>query len=238
MGLDAFTLSPKSCSPDANILIAPLTQPSYVGLRLDGSIIQHDVLNHVDLHNTTNPASNPRITDIGSPDAALKQKRLGVYLHWSLPRMYRTATAAADTAQGYPGSNVAASPNPNPVFRPVPNRWLVVRNLKSSDPIIPTGLTSWVIESDRLRFLSDIDKTNPDLDLENEVAPFLSYDPTTKSPDPTSKAPDPDPLRSQVLQKISWGITNLTKRRRRFSLVTKCQCPDTLKLQMVNTFDR
>src|SRR2546421_11544856 len=94
IGLDAFSLSPECCSQSSTVLIAPLTQPSYIGLRLDSSLIQHDVVNQVDLHNTTPAAANPRIANIGSPDAALKKNRLGVYLHWSLPRLYRTCTAA------------------------------------------------------------------------------------------------------------------------------------------------
>ena len=180
IGLDAFTLSAKSCD-DPNILISPLTQPAYVGLRLDSSIIQRDILNHVDLHNTTPTASNSRVTDLGSTDAALKKNRLGVYLHWTLPRLYRTG-ASADSKDYKTGTDDPTLLNQNPVFRRVPNRWLIVRKLKNSVPHIPTGFTSWVVESDRLRYLTDIDKENPQLDLESEVSPFVaeSQDPTKK----------------------------------------------------------
>jgi len=75
-----------------------------------------------------------------------RQGRLGIYLHWTLPQLYRTGSAAApqqpgqnDTAQpdrklqqGFPASSAApptdgASPDYTvPDFRPVPNRWSVI----------------------------------------------------------------------------------------------------------------
>jgi hypothetical protein len=192
MNLDAFTLGLDSCRPDSNILIAPLTQPSYVALRLDSSIIQHDIVNPVDLHLTSPADKNPRVADLGTTPVAYRYNRLGVNLHWTLPRLYRTARAAADGAtssddNSYPGKDGATK---NPAFPRVPNRWLVVRNLKKSDPPgkIPNGFKSWVVESDRLRSINEI---GPEVDLENDVTPFVSYDGNT-----------PDALMTQVILEL------------------------------------
>lgn len=110
--------------------------------------------------------SDPEPDFSQNPDGAINEDRLGVYLHWSLPRGYRSGTSAADGAERYdpddpalqPGADPNLKPKPldtsaNPKFRLVPNRWLVVRKLKEQSPPeanLP-ALDAWVIESDRLR---------------------------------------------------------------------------------------
>src|ERR1700760_3580174 len=90
MHLDAFALSPDCC--DGTSRIAPYTQPNYTALRLDTHLIQHDVLDHVDFHSCQPASKNPRVADIGlDPSNNLKRNRLGIHLHWSLPRFYRAA---------------------------------------------------------------------------------------------------------------------------------------------------
>jgi hypothetical protein len=93
-----------------------------------------------------------------------------------LPRCYRTGTTGPTGTGSDPNSY---DPNAIPVFRRVPNRWLVVRRLTSSAPA-GNGLPeyqAWVVESDRV---SRIDDLGPGVDLEVDVAPFvLSGDPTT-----------------------------------------------------------
>jgi len=69
---------------------------------------------------------------------------------------------------------MASSPDStNPVFREVPNRWLVVRRLKpgsySPADAIPE-FSGWVIESDRVWRIDDIDDR---ADLEIDVSPFV-----------------------------------------------------------------
>ncbi|CZR52728.1 uncharacterized protein PAC_02605 [Phialocephala subalpina] len=203
INLDAFVLNKPVVDTTGNkVLIAPITQPDYVGLRLDNSVIQHDVLPPVDLHSSRPASVNPRISqaysaqlnpvfikdpkpDFASSDNAIIQSRLGVYLHWSLPRGYRTGSSGADGAQRSdpddstkPPANATA---PNPTFRLVPNRWLVVRVLKKHLPpeANPPPVDAWIIESDRLQKVEDLPG---DIDLETEVTPFLAYD---SNPDPT-----------------------------------------------------
>jgi hypothetical protein len=106
-------------------------------------------------------------------DIELIQDRFGVYLHWSIPRGYRTGQSVDKTSDDTP-HNDDADAAAQPTFKQVPNRWLLVRVLRDYEPKsadIDT-VTAWVIESDRLRKLGQLPK---DLDLETEVTPFVAY---------------------------------------------------------------
>lgn len=169
MHLDAFALSPDCC--DGLSKIAPYTQPNYTALRLDSHLIQHDVLDHVDFHTSSPATKNPRLADLTlSPPNNLKHNRMGVHLHWSLPRLYRTAIAS-----GRKQASQDSSKDPTqPVFRQIPNRWLVVRHLKNfRDANVLPEFQSWIVESDSVRKI----KTIPDdVDLESDISPFVSYE--------------------------------------------------------------
>jgi hypothetical protein len=182
--ITAFALSPSCCEGLSRI--APITQPDYIGLRLDESLIQHDVLDHVDFHLTAPKERNPRVTDLSTDPPQYHKNRLGVYLHWSLPRVYRAAVQNADSTQAAKDAAEKAETDPSkaadvsqPVYPPVPNRWLVVRKL-STDPNsaaqpankLPEFQT-WVVESDRLQHIDDIPD---DVDLEVDVTPFVHYE--------------------------------------------------------------
>ncbi|KAL9944069.1 hypothetical protein D7B24_007914 [Verticillium nonalfalfae] len=73
--------------------IAPITQPNYTFLRLDRDYIQPDIQNPVDLNNSWPSGFNSRFTDLGSDTT--RKRRVGVYLHWTMPRLYRSGIAAA-----------------------------------------------------------------------------------------------------------------------------------------------
>ena len=188
--ITAYALSPACCDqPPAGqpalSRLAPITQPNYIGLQLKNSLIQHDVLDHVDFHLTSPAEKNPRLTDLGANPPQLRPNRLGVYIHWSLPRLYRTAVSSADSYVAKDTSGRAQEQNPNPTFRRVPDRWLIIRHL---DPATarPKGklpeYQSWVIESNRLRRIDEIPE---DADLETDVSPFVAY---TSSNDDPAKA--------------------------------------------------
>ncbi|KAH8882535.1 hypothetical protein GQ53DRAFT_753584 [Thozetella sp. PMI_491] len=183
--LDAFVLNEAVCESGLS-RIAPITQPNYVSLRLNNSVIQHDLLPTVDLHNSQPALVNPRISkaltgdfqnlDLAHPSPALSslstidRTRLGVYLHWTVPRAYRSGASQAPSAD--PSS--AATANPNPKFRLVPNRWLLVRILREWAPQTaqPDQATAWIIESDKLR---KIEELGDSVDLETDVTPFVAY---------------------------------------------------------------
>ncbi|KIV76929.1 hypothetical protein PV11_08778 [Exophiala sideris] len=172
MHLDAFALSPACCDEQLHSRIAPYTQPNYTALRLNDHLLQHDVLDFTDFHNTQPATSNPRTADIGiSPPNNLKLHRMGVHLQWSLPRLYRAASASGkDTTI----NKAPKDKDPTqPVFRVVPNRWLITRRLR--DAPWPSGMSeyqSWIVESDSVQYVKDIPST---VDIESGVAPFVSY---------------------------------------------------------------
>ena len=182
--LTAFALSPKCCDEGLS-RIAPLTQPNYIGLRLDESLIQHDILDHCDFHLTQPHEFNPRVTDLGTNPPELRNNRFGVYLHWSLPRLYRSATQYADSSQDAPPKDElpADADTSQPVYPKVPNRWLVVRRLrdvaKTNPPNKIPQFQTWVVESDRLRRINDIPD---DVDLETDVTPFVAYEGDSSKP--------------------------------------------------------
>src|SRR5690349_21515919 len=107
INVDAFILNPAVCDKGLT-KIAPITQPDYRGLRLNSAEILHDLLPNVDLSSTQPSTANPRVTAIEAqntqgldPAASVsdgpltpptRDNRVGVYLHWSLPRLYRAAT--------------------------------------------------------------------------------------------------------------------------------------------------
>src|SRR6478735_4700867 len=120
MHLDAFVLSPKLCDASRQSKIAPYTQPNYTALRLKSNLLQHDILDQVDFHNTQPATRNSRTADIGSsPPNNLNLHRMGVHLQWSLPRCYRTAAATGRTTSS---SKAGTTADPaQPTFRKIPN---------------------------------------------------------------------------------------------------------------------
>jgi hypothetical protein len=107
--------------------------------------------------------SNPEPPFQTTGDGALIESRLGVYLHWSLSRGYRSGSSAAEgTTRTDPDDPSEDRPNvaagQQPTFKLVPNRWLVVRRLKGflpADAKVPL-IDAWVVESDRLLVIEDL----------------------------------------------------------------------------------
>jgi hypothetical protein len=133
----------------------------------------------IDFHRVSPAALNSRVANISKPvgdpnnPSNLRPERFGIYLHWSLPQLYRSA---AISAQGTQPSASNQNPTSKLGFRLVPNRWLLIRNLKQHNPVdadVPK-LKAWIIESDRLRGIDDADVT-ASVDLETDVSPFVNY---------------------------------------------------------------
>src|SRR5271163_733950 len=105
--LNACLLNPKLCD-ETDSLIAPITQPNYTFLRLTDNLITADILDPVDLHCVSPAKLNSRLTDLGTGE--LHYRRIGVYLHWTLPQVYRTGSAAA---KGTPNAATARQKQPD-----------------------------------------------------------------------------------------------------------------------------
>ncbi|KAI1819365.1 hypothetical protein F4861DRAFT_146670 [Xylaria intraflava] len=197
MQLDAFVLNPAVCGTgqdgDTTAHISPITQPNYTFLRLQNFLIQSDVQNHVDLHNTAPAELNSRMMDLGArPTPQQLRHRYGVYIHWTLPRFYRAGVASIGSVpadrrrrerlrRGLGGRSAAEDPSPNatPEFVDPPTRWVVLRKL-DLDSIQPEEARpafanreyeSWVLESDHLWSLDDIPLS---MDLQTDLAPFVT----------------------------------------------------------------
>jgi hypothetical protein len=103
--LQAFTVSEKFHESPHEYRIAPLIQPNYVALKGDG-MLQHDILDQLNLSQTRLEKScGTRFIDVTSGE--VRRERVGVYLSWCLPRVYRSGLTA--TESGKPG--LAASLN-------------------------------------------------------------------------------------------------------------------------------
>ncbi|EWZ46247.1 hypothetical protein FOZG_02402 [Fusarium oxysporum Fo47] len=197
MQLDAFVLNPAVCGTgsdqDTTARICPITQPNYTFLRLDSFLLQSDVQNHVALHNTAPASINSRLTDLGGrPEPKPLRHRHGVYVHWTLPRFYRSGVSSTDSVpesrkkrermrRGLDAAATAASdnsPHQTPDFLQPPTRWIVIRKLEL-DSIQPSSAKdafkdreyeAWVVESDYVWSLEDIPIQ---ADLQTDVAPFV-----------------------------------------------------------------
>ena len=178
MTLDAFVFNEKVCDASSiQAKIAPITQPNYTFLRLHEHLAQNDVLDHVDLHSSTPPIRNPRFADIGK--GLVRKNRLGVYVHWSVPRPLRSGTTSTPSEETSPpkiGTDddpEGAGPNA-PRYHHFPNRWLVIRTLdpeatKPKNVVEP--VRSWVIESDKIQ---NIDSIPESTDLQVDFTPFIT----------------------------------------------------------------
>lgn len=189
--LNAFILNPSVCGyeGDKNSRIIPITQPNYTFLRLDNFLIQSDVQNHADLHNTAPAQRNPRMTDLGPTPPKPRRNRHGVYVHWMLPRAYRDGSTSTDTVpekrrqkerqkKGMPfdrngdGNTTANTPE----YIQPPTRWIVIRRL-DRESITPQSAKAyfeeyqaWVIESD---YRWELDDIPDDMDLQVDMSPFV-----------------------------------------------------------------
>ena len=94
MQLDAFVLNEAVCN-SGKAFIAPLVQPDYSSLQA-GPALKHDVMPHLDMSLSYPASINPRLADLdtGKP----RQDRLGIYLHWVLPRAFRSGSVATESA--------------------------------------------------------------------------------------------------------------------------------------------
>ncbi|KAK2459770.1 hypothetical protein APHAL10511_008202 [Amanita phalloides] len=184
MKIEAYRLN--EASADGPSRLAPLSQPDFTRLRLNQRL-SHNVLGDVDLHNTGHKFSS-RVTNLATGEP--RRERFGMYLHWILPRFYRTGLAATESSaeklkdlrskHGLPEpDDTDATPDPNsPVYRPVPPRWIIVRHLTSKTPVnanIPT-FQAFVVESDRLSEIGDFDAN---VDIAVEASPYVYMTPTS-----------------------------------------------------------
>ncbi|KAI9749955.1 MAG: 40S ribosomal protein S28, partial [Chaenotheca gracillima] len=125
---------PSSWCPPARqdpAYLGALTTPNFKALQLDSSLIQHDIFEDMRV---------PPYPSTPADHYRMKAGRRGIYLHWSLPRTYRNAIVASDSAQdgleaqkqlgGYSAAPDQRVDSGVPNFREVPTRWLIYRQIE------------------------------------------------------------------------------------------------------------
>lgn len=183
MKLDAFLVNSQAVGTNSSRL-ALFSHPEYAKLRLDDEFrtnMKHDVFPTIDLRYSSPGFNyNDRITDLTTGDDI--KDRHGIYLHWILPRFYRTGLTitgqqstlepnTADDLKRKLGYKSPSSDDPrNPIYHSLPTRWVIVRHITKSDPPAEPEFEAFVIESDRLRRLTELDAK---VDLQVDVSPFL-----------------------------------------------------------------
>ena len=93
--LDAFVLNERLCGSERSSKIAPLNRPDYSGLG-HGTFLRADIFPKVDLHTASPATVNSRVSDLST--GQIRKDRLGIYLHWVLPKAFRSGIAATETA--------------------------------------------------------------------------------------------------------------------------------------------
>ncbi|KAK4083812.1 uncharacterized protein Triagg1_1474 [Trichoderma aggressivum f. europaeum] len=175
--------------PQSQARVAPLIQPNYAALRSDSNLLKHDVIEQLNLSSTRLKAKfNTRFVNVAS--GGVYGQRVGVYLSWCLPRLYRMGSTATDLLSSdeavldyektllregfisHTGEDDALEAG-KLKFHHAPNRWLVFRIVQPESD--PNGQQSevFVIESDRIRNVNDGDLRLSHVDIDNLTSPFI-----------------------------------------------------------------
>jgi hypothetical protein len=95
MKVDAYILNTSVVGD--SFFLAPVHPPRYESLSSGEFDSRPDVEDPIDLNNASPWRINPRIADIGTGEVI--KSKLGVYLHWCLPKTFRLGKADADSPQ-------------------------------------------------------------------------------------------------------------------------------------------
>jgi hypothetical protein len=87
MKVDAFVLNAEIFKD--NYYVTPLNRPDYSALKPGRTTLKHDFIPPVVLETVNSKEKHPRIVD----PSGNKTGRLGVYLHWVVPKVFRVGKA-------------------------------------------------------------------------------------------------------------------------------------------------
>ncbi|KAF4944968.1 hypothetical protein FGADI_12312 [Fusarium gaditjirri] len=135
-----------------SFFLAPVGQPRYEKLSPSRFNLRHDVQEPVDVRNASPWQRNPRVADVVTQQ--VDKSRLGIYLHWCLPKVFRAGKSEGGTIK----------------YEEVPDRWLIFRHIDESQPSMP-ALEIFLVESNKIRKVNDLFKAEQD--LETNSSPFL-----------------------------------------------------------------
>ncbi|KAM0083817.1 hypothetical protein ACKRZS_004023 [Fusarium odoratissimum] len=144
MKVDAYILNTSVVGD--SFFLAPVHPPRYESLSSGEFDSRPDVEDPIDLNNASPWSVNSRIANIETRQV-LKSK-LGIYLHWCLPKQFRLGTAHADGLQSLDSTKPVQ-------YEAVPDRWLIFRHIAESQPDTP-ALEIFLVEGNRVRRVSHI----------------------------------------------------------------------------------
>ncbi|TVY75397.1 hypothetical protein Focb16_v005292 [Fusarium oxysporum f. sp. cubense] len=166
MKVDAYILNTSVVGD--SFFLAPVHPPRYESLWSGEFDSRPDVEDPIDLNTASPWKMNPRIADLGTGEVT--KSKLGVYLHWCLPKTFRLGKADADSPQELEAAG--------PVhYDAVPDRWLIFRHIAESQPETP-ALEIFLVESNKVRRVSDI--LNEGGDPHSVSSPFIDRSSTAE----------------------------------------------------------
>ncbi|RSL82214.1 hypothetical protein CEP51_005302 [Fusarium floridanum] len=170
MKVDAYVLN-QYVVADTYFLV-PSSKPEY-GRLLPGRFnLRHDCIPCADLDNAYPWQQNSRIADVETGE--LLQSRLGVYLHWCVPKTLRSGQAdAGGPQQVADGSTTERQGSGVVEYQSVPDRWLIFRYVAEVQPLTTPApaLEIFLVESNKIQKLEDVLSSGDD--LETSTSPFL-----------------------------------------------------------------
>ncbi|OJJ42078.1 hypothetical protein ASPZODRAFT_20804 [Penicilliopsis zonata CBS 506.65] len=171
--VDAFQLN-ESLINTGKAFIAPFSLPDYSSLE-PGARLQHDAIPHLDLRAAVPSSINARLSDLDTGVA--RQDRLGVYLHWTIPKPFRAGVMATESAEAAHETNKKKRGiKGDSEFTALPDRWVIIRRINDTTPL--PKYAGFMLESNRIRRLNRDELAGVDLDT--EAAPFVDH---TGTPD-------------------------------------------------------
>ncbi|KAF5967527.1 hypothetical protein FBULB1_11170 [Fusarium bulbicola] len=166
MAIQAFSVS---AFDESNISLAPLAQLDLERLNAQRSPIAYDLIDHLDTSNQARFDSrvNTRFVDVRTSAGGSSAlggvpitTRQGIYLSWCMPQAFRAGITPSENnsldaderiRKGYKGTPPQSTSSGDPAFqfRPVPNRWVIIRT-NGQDPA-----QTLIVESDCVRQATD-----------------------------------------------------------------------------------
>ena len=106
MKVDAFVLNTSVISDQ--YFVAPFNRPNHQSLLPGRSNLRHDFVPPVDIRDAYPWQRNPRIANVVTGEVL--RSRLGIYLHWCVPKVFRTGRAATAGPDDVPSNSGPSRP--------------------------------------------------------------------------------------------------------------------------------
>ena len=156
----------KATDASEQAIVAPITTPNFNALSQHNDLLKHDVFDDL--------PQGPYLSTC-DPQRVVPSRR-GIYVHWVLPKHYRTAVTGSNPTtvndQAAKAGYVNADADDKPTYHQVPTRWYIIRRIRAGyDPIIYQRLRkdgSGGVEQEQVR-IDDRERQDSGDKLKNNV---------------------------------------------------------------------